>query len=352
VANTYVRALDTAEELSAERAFRGQIERYTRAQLLNQIQEAQLGPNKNALMAFISARRHLYDLSQDKWPAMAKRFGTDAKFIKQSRSMIHFLSKTDCDPFANDFLTKDGTSPSLVDRIGNQISKLVEPPARQKTQSPLTLDPDNFDGYHAPRYSVEKAPMTLLLSPSQNAPIFLGLFTFVISVIIWTWLRLGNKRRRTIRYPCSFPVVIFDGVTPALGSLLDISQFGAKLETNMDVRKNSKILLTMNQLKRKARVTWTNAHFTGIKFDTSLSEAEMTGLLSDFSDRVAKSKDRPGGFELLLQATYAPSESMRSEYLATLSNVSPLDTTLDGTTSVDGEFNGITVKNAFKTKQA
>jgi hypothetical protein len=213
-ANTYVNALGTQDQVSAERAFRAQMERYSRKQLVDQINEAGLGANKDALESFILARRHLYDLSRDEWSQMAARFGRDPQFIKQSQSMNAFLQDTECDPFAEDFLSPTETGASVWERLQKGVSKLTStfdktPADDDDAQSALTFDPDNFDAFRAERYNTHSK--TIQLSPSVNTPIFLGLFTFVVSASIWVWMRIRIVHRRDERYPCSFPIVIFDG---------------------------------------------------------------------------------------------------------------------------------------------
>lgn len=346
-ANAYVNALGTPDQLSAERAFRAQMERYSRAQLVDQINEADLGANKEALESFIVARRHLYDLSRDDWGQMAERFGRDERFASQSQSMSAFLQGTECDPFAEDFLNKDDTKPSVLKRIEKAISNLTEEPEDTPEEdaepSPLLFDPDDFEDYRAPRYMPQENTIEIPVSPSQNAPVFLGLFTFVISISIWVWMRIGLAQRRAIRYPCNLPIVVFDGSAPILSELRDLSQLGAKLETGLKLRPRSKLLITMNDTKRRARVAWTNQHFVGITFEQTLSEIEMTDILEVFAARVNASYEVSDGFANLLDEVYGTAATKLSNYLP---RSNPEDAA-DGSLAQDSEVDGIAIKNVY-----
>lgn len=346
-ANSYVRAQGTPNQVSAERVFRQQMERYSRDQLVRQINEAGLGANKAALESFIVARRHLYDLSRDDWGPMAARFGSDPRFTSQSQAMNNFLQATECDPFAEDFLNDTVAKPSALERIQNAVSNLAsvsKPPVEVKTApSPLMFDPNNFDDYRAPRYQPKTDTIVVPLSPSQNAPVYLGLFTFFVSASIWVWMRIGLAQRRAVRYPCNLPIVIFDGSVPILGELRDLSQLGAKLETRLKVKAKSKLLVTINKTKRRARVTWTNQHFVGIKFEKSLSETEMTNILDGFSAQVVASYDAPGGFDALVDEVYGSSATTLTDDLVQLNQ----NGSEQGNFADDTEIDGIAIKNVY-----
>ncbi|RPE71280.1 hypothetical protein EDD53_0396 [Pacificibacter maritimus] len=103
-ANTYVASIGTDSELEAARNFRQQMQLYSRDQLLQQIDAADLGANKAPMLDFISARHHLLTLIQNDWPQMARRYGTDARFIQQSTAMTTFFAHTYCDPLDKDHL--------------------------------------------------------------------------------------------------------------------------------------------------------------------------------------------------------------------------------------------------------
>jgi hypothetical protein len=186
----------------------------------------------------------------------------------------------------------------------------------------LTFDPNNFDDFRASRYTPKTSTIVIPLSPSQNAPVFLGLFTFIVSASIWVWMRIGIAQRRAMRYPCSLPIVIFDGSVPIIGELTDLSQLGAKLETGLKVGVKSKLLITMNTTRRKAWVAWTNTHFIGIKFEKALTETEMTDLLEGFADQVVAAKETHGGFETLIDDVYGTAVLPLDDDLAT-SRVEP-----------------------------
>jgi hypothetical protein len=346
-ANSYVNALGTQNQVSAERAFRQQMQRYSREQLVNQINEAGLGANKAALESFIVARRHLYDLSRDNWGQMATRFGSDPRFTSQSQAMSAFLQATECDPFAEDFLNDAVTKPSALERIQNAVSSLAgaskTPVDLNTAPSTLLFDPDNFDDYRAPRYQPKTDTVVIPLSPSQNAPVYLGLFTFFVSASIWVWMRIGLAQRRAIRYPCNLPIVIFDGSAPILGELRDLSQLGAKLESGLAVKPKSKLLITINKTKRQARVTWTNKHFIGIKFDKALTETEMTDILEGFSAQVSASYEVAGGFETLLDDVYGTSATTLADYLER----SGPDLSEQEHLAEDSEIDGIKIKNVY-----
>jgi hypothetical protein len=351
-ANTYINALGTPEELSAERAFRAQMERYPRDRLVKQIHDAQLGANKNALNAFISARRHLYNLSKDNWSEMAMRFGTDPQFIQQSKSMANFLLHTACDPIAKNFLNETDSHASLVKRISTQVLKLIEPAPHASTQVDLTIKSSTLDRYRSQMSLAQNTATPTASESSSSMLIFLGIFTFVISTAIWFWMRLGIAQRRATRYPCNLPIVIFDGAMPTLGDLRDITPFGAKVETPLNAPINSKLLLTMNRTKRKVRVMWANTHFIGVKFDVSLSEAEITDLLDDFSDSVTLSKESPDGFAAFLEETYSLSAQTLTDYLSSHPGTIAREIPPDDLNPIDGEYRGITLKSALSDAKA
>ncbi|WP_170842110.1 PilZ domain-containing protein [Pacificibacter marinus] len=351
-ANTYISVLGTSEELSAERAFRAQMERYPRDRLVKQIQSAQLGTNKNALNAFISARRHLYNLSKDNWSEMAMRFGTDPLFIQQSKSMANFLLHTHCDPIAEDFLNETNSHASLLKRISTQVAKLIKPTPHASTQSDLILKSSTLDRYRSQMGLAQNTTTSTASESSSSMLILLGIFTFVISAAIWFWMRLGIAHRRASRYPCNLPVVIFDGAMPTLGDLRDINPFGAKVETPLNAQINSKLLLTMNKTKRKVRVMWANTHFIGVKFDVPLSEAEITDLLDDFSDSATRSKESSDGFAAFLEETYNLPAQPLTDYLSSPTEMRAREIPPDDVEPVVGEYRGVTLKSAFSDTEA
>jgi hypothetical protein len=351
-ANSYANALGTPDQVSAERVFRQQMERYSRDQLVNQINEAGLSANKAALESFIVARRHLYDLSRDNWGQMATRYGTDPRFASQSQAMSNFLQETECDPYAEDFLNDTRTKHSVLERIQSAVSSLAEasktPVEIETVPSTLMFNPDNFDDYRAPRYQPKTDTAVIPLSPSQNAPIYLGLFTFFVSASIWVWMRIGLAQRRAIRYSCTLPIVIFDGGAPILGALRDLSQLGAKLESGLVVKPKSKLLITINETKRQARVIWTNQHFIGLEFDKALSETELTDILKGFSAQVAASHMIAGGFETLLDDVYGSSAITLTDYLTR----SGADQSTEHHLAEDSEIDEITIRNVSAPKDA
>ncbi|AVW90753.1 hypothetical protein DA792_06330 [Celeribacter baekdonensis] len=300
-ANTYIKSLGTADELQAARSFRIEMERYERDKLLKQINAAGLGSNEKALFDFIASRHHLLDLQRDNWGEMARRYGTDPRFSSQSQSLSHFLSATACDPSAPDFLESDGKQKStFLDRVREGVKEIVDVVAHEDpkpaAQTALTFDPNNFDEFR-PTAATAPTASPVTLSPSGNAAFALGIFTFISAITSWAWMRYGIVQRRATRYPCTLPVVIFDGIVPVLGEILDMSQIGAKLETTLELYDRQKIKLTIGPVVRKARVMWRSNHFIGVKFDKLLTEAEMKYLLGDFAQQVGLDRDTAPFFD-------------------------------------------------------
>lgn len=293
-ANTYIKSLGTADELQAARIFRTEMDRYERDKLLKQINEADLGANEQALFDFITSRHHLLDLQRDNWGEMAKRYGADPRFSSQSQSLSHFLSATECDPDAPDFLEADGKQKStFLRRVREGIKEIVDVVASEDHASSaptaLTFDPENFDEFR-PAVAPPSVAAPVTLSPSGNAAFALGIFTFISAITSWAWMRYGIVQRRATRYPCTLPVVIFDGILPVFGEVLDLSQIGAKLETTLELRDRQKIKLTIGPVVRKARVMWRSNYFIGVKFDKLLTEAEMKYLLGEFAQKISSER--------------------------------------------------------------
>lgn len=350
-ANSYVTALGTPNQVATERILRRQMERHSRDQLIRQINEAELGTNKIALESFIVARRHLYDLSRHNWHQMAVRFGNDPRFASQSQAMNAFLRATECDPYAENFLNDTTAERSVLERVQTAVSILAEPPAASieidTEPSHFIFDSDNFDDFKAPRYQPKTETIVIPLSPSQNAPVYLGLFTFFVSVSIWIWMRIGIAQRRAVRYPCSVPIVVFDGSVSILSELHDLSQLGAKLESDLTVKPKSQLHVTINKTMRPAVVTWTDQNFIGIKFDNALSEMEMTDILGGFAKRVAASQDITGGFESLVDDVYGTSATTLSDHLAR----SGADKSAQQHLTENSEIDAITIKNVYASQE-
>lgn len=335
-ANAYVSAIGTPSEPAAVRAFRTEMNRYSRDQLVSQINAAQFGDNSAALKDFVTARRHLLDLSQDNWPQMASRLGADPRFDRQSASIETYFAATDCDPDAEDFLTVSDAESSMLDRLSSGLAGLSdlfsdkEPP--QVHLDPLTFDPDNFEAFtsHATRTASTGPPLTL--TQTGNIAFVLGVFTFLLALAVWIWMRYGIAQRRAMRYTCSLPIAIFDGAQPDLGELRDLSQLGAKFETDARLEPRMKIAVTLGPYRRKARVAWMNNHFVGVKFDTALSDDEMAELLGPFAARVAAARETDHKLTDLIEDTYGSAvfaaQSMR-DTLAILSRQSASEGVLD-----------------------
>lgn len=304
-ANTYVAALGTPHEHDAARQFRTEMERYARGPLLQQIDAAELGNNKQALLDFISSRRHLLELQRANWPEMAERYGADPRFGAQSESLQNFFARTPCDPDATDFLNGEGEQEqSLIERVNSgieEIADIVTSVTSKEEQPPAPVDPDNFDEFR-PSLSAKppKKPMPVTLSPSGNVAFVLGLFTFITAISFWIWMRYGIMQRRAARYPCALPTIVFDGIQPVLGEMLDLSQVGAKLDIDMELRLKQKVKITCGSVTRKARVIWRNSHFAGVRFERALTEAEMRSLLETYAAEVATARQEARDFGLEL----------------------------------------------------
>ncbi|WP_434286745.1 PilZ domain-containing protein [Celeribacter sp. SCSIO 80788] len=290
-ANSYVSALGTPGEHDSARQFRTEMERYGRDRLLKQIREADLGANEKPLMDFISSRRHLLDLQQDNWDEMAQRYGGDPRFDAQSVSLSRYLAATPCDPTAPDHLNAtEETEETLTTRLADGLQEIVDIAAAltRKEVEPPPLDPTNFDEFRPARQVASRQPPPVVpLSPSGNVAFVLGLFTFITAISAWFWMRYSIVQRRAIRYPCALPVVIFDGLLPVIGELLDISQVGCKIESSHELHERQKVRLTCGPLDRKARVIWRNNHFLGLQFDRQLTEAEFKALLGPHAAQIA-----------------------------------------------------------------
>lgn len=287
-ANSYVAALGTTSEPEAARRFRTEMERYPRENLVKQIGAADLGANETALNAFIASRHHLLSLHRDNWGEMAKRYGDDPRFQAQSESLSRFLNSVPCDETAVDFLNAtERTTPDLIDRLRAGVTDIAKIFSRAEPEElPAPLDPENFDEFRPANRKPPALNEAALVKQSGNIAFVLGIFTFLTAILAWSWLRYGILQRRAIRYPCTLPVVIFDGVTTRLGDLLNLSQLGAKLETDLPLNERQRVKLTIGPVTRTARVVWSNEHFVGLKFEKRLSEAELEELLGPFAASV------------------------------------------------------------------
>lgn len=308
-ANSYVAALGSASEHEAARQFRTEMERYDRDRLLKQIREADLGQNEKALMDYISSRRHLLDLHAGNWPEMAERYGSDPRFGAQASNLERYLTAVPCDPTAPDHLNAaEEDEQSFMARLTGGVDEMISllSPEEKAEHTPEPVDPTNFDEFR-PQTSPAQEKNTVALSPSGNVAFVLGIFTFITAITSWVWMRYGIVQRRAIRYPCSLPVIVFDGIVPVIGEYLDISQIGAKIETDLNLSIRQKIKLTCGPVERKAKVIWRNNHFVGVKFDRSLSELEMRSLLGPYAAQIAAEREeaRQMGLDIPL-SSYAP----------------------------------------------
>ncbi|MBW6417724.1 PilZ domain-containing protein [Celeribacter sp. PS-C1] len=306
-ANSYVAALGSASEHEAARQFRTEMERYDRDRLLKQIRDSDLGQNEKALMNYISSRRHLLDLHEGNWPEMAKRYGSDPRFGAQANTLERYLTAIPCDPDAPDFLNAAAEDDqSFMARLSGGVDEMISLLTPKEEEEPAPVDPTNFDEFR-PHPPAPREKSTVALSPSGNVAFALGIFTFITAITSWVWMRYGIVQRRAIRYPCSLPVIIFDGIAPVIGEFLDISQIGAKIESDLTLPLRQKIKLTCGPVERKARVIWRNNHFVGVKFDRSLSELEMRSLLGPYAAQISAEREeaRQMGLDIPL-SSYAP----------------------------------------------
>jgi PilZ domain. len=313
-ANSYVADLGTPKEHDSARQFRTEMERYERDRLLKQIHEADLGVNEKPLMDFISSRRHLLDLHQENWGEMAQRYGGDPRFGAQADSLSRYLAATPCDPTAPDHLNASDTpKDSLMARLTGgmqEISKIVTSMSQQETEPEPPVDPDNFDDFRpAGQKPARSTTSAIPLSPSGNVAFVLGMFTFITAIAVWIWMRYGIVQRRAIRYPCALPVVIFDGVLPVIGEVLDISQVGCKIESSHELQLRQRVRLTCGPVECKARVIWRNNHFLGLKFDRQLTEAELRDLLGPHAAQVAADRAEALAFEALAKEDDPPDDT-------------------------------------------
>lgn len=311
-ANSYVAALGSPSEHEAARQFRTEMERYDRDRLLKQIREADLGQNEKALMDYISSRRHLLDLHKENWPEMAERYGSDPRFGIQAGNLERYLNAMPCDPEAPDHLNAEAEDEqSFMARLTGGVEEMISllTPEEEAEHTSEPVDPTNFDEFR-PQTTPAPEKTAVALSPSGNVAFVLGIFTFITAITSWVWMRYGIVQRRAIRYPCTLPVIIFDGIVPVIGEYLDISQIGAKIETNLNLPLRQKIKLTCGPVERKANVIWRNNHFVGVKFDHSLSELEMRSLLGPFAAQIAAEREeaRQMGLDIPL-SSYAPEGS-------------------------------------------
>ncbi|WP_460273351.1 PilZ domain-containing protein [Celeribacter sp. ULVN23_4] len=291
-ANGYISALGTADEHESARRFRSEMERYGRDQLLQQIREADLGTNEQPLLDFITARRYLLNLEQDNWGQMAQRYGQDPRFGAQADSLSRYLSATPCDPDAPDHLNApDAGDGGMFHRVAEgieEITELVQALAQTESGKPPPIDPQNFDEFRmTPHAPPDTAPPKIKLNASGNVAFVLGMFTFITAISVWLWMRYSIVQRRALRYPCALPVVIFDGILPVIGEILDLSQVGCKIESSHALDIRQKVRLTCGPMDRKARVIWCNNHFIGLKFERALNEAEFKTLLGPHAAQVA-----------------------------------------------------------------
>ncbi|SFI65796.1 PilZ domain-containing protein [Celeribacter neptunius] len=318
-ADSYVKALGTAQEHQAARQFRTEMERYGREQLLKQIRAADLGGNESALMAFISSRRHLLELQKDDWPEMAARYGNDPRFNAQSQSLRQYIAGTECDPNAPDFLNGNGgQEQSFADRLSSGVAEITDIVTAvtqgEDETAPIYADPANFDEFRSSMAGQQTVkPPTVELNPSGNAAFVLGLFTFFTAISAWAWMRYGIVQRRATRYPCVLPTVVFDGIMPAVGTMLDVSQIGCKIEIGLDLQIRQKIKITCGPVARKARIVWRNNHFAGVRFDKPLSEVELKELLGEYSKQIAQQRAEAEKFGLTLMPSLAGNRTSRAQ---------------------------------------
>lgn len=295
---------------------RGELDRYDRQALLKQINHADLGRNRDALISFIAARQHLLDLHEGNWPEMASRYGKDPRFAQQTGQMEQFLRQTECDPNAPDFLNqgaqqRDGLFGRLISGVA-ELSELLPDQDTELADEIETADPDDFSAY-TPKRSATAQNSPPALPKSGNAAFVLGLFTFLTAITVWIWMRYGIRQRRRKRYPCALPAVIFDGIVPVLGEVLDLSQLGAKIETNLTLKTRQKIRLTIDNVEIKCRVAWKNQHFVGVEFSKPISEHDIEHLLGPFADKVAAEREAMGDLAFCDQFDFPVHPALRGQ---------------------------------------
>lgn len=193
------------------------------------------------LIAFIDKAQTLTALLKSRNALQTQRFFDDPEFLHQQHRVARILPRLKCNAF-----TLTGTS-NGTERVLSSIKQ--EARARKIT----------FVG-----------SATFLASL---------VFSIAVAYRIYALMteRRMRKKRRSRRFHCHLETQVNYGPITKRGVILDISCNGAKVQIDLEDEEPTVEIWIINQW-HKASVSWHNAHYLGIRFETPLRGAFVEAI--------------------------------------------------------------------------
>lgn len=112
------------------------------------------------------------------------------------------------------------------------------------------------------------------------ASLALVLMILAASAYVLTyWGRPQRKTDRLTRYPTVIPVlVISEDAPPELIDTADVSRGGVRLSWVNAPPEGTAVTIDFSELECPARIIWSNAYFAGVRFDSLLSDDDLTRI--------------------------------------------------------------------------
>ena len=118
-----------------------------------------------------------------------------------------------------------------------------------------------------------------------------------VGVVIYSAISKNQERqkRRAKRYLVHIPTRIQIGDVVQVGTILDISGKGVKIQTGKLETDTQSVQLDvwLDDAWRRGRITWSNAHYIGVQFNHSIPHARVIALSEIERKSVQKTKTAP-----------------------------------------------------------
>ncbi|GAA3872949.1 PilZ domain-containing protein [Celeribacter arenosi] len=278
-ANALTRALGTPDEARAAQVLRHSLSSFTNESVQREILASGFVDNGGALSNYVETRRRFLNLQAENWTHAAKDFASDPRFLRQSENLQFFLISAQCDIVRSSHLVRADPTATPTKRLMDGLRKVIEAPTTPPPER-VTFDPDDFSNLRDANEIPGASPVGAFNIQPRQIALACGVFTFLASMTLWTWMRLSTSHRRSERHTCVLPASVAAGDTTHSCEILDISQLGAKLDWTHPLAPNSRLLLRVGALEMPCRVAWQNSHFMGVQFDRHISMSQLSDILN------------------------------------------------------------------------
>ena len=104
-----------------------------------------------------------------------------------------------------------------------------------------------------------------------------------------------RQKRRAKRYLVNIPTRVQVGEVVQVGTILDISGKGAKIQTGKfeTDTQNVQLDVWLEDSWRRGRITWSNAHYIGVQFNHTIPHARIIALSKIERKSILKTKTAP-----------------------------------------------------------